>query len=142
MRLFSDAQQKKIISAIKEAEKQTSGEIKVHVEPNCQGKAALERAKEVFEYLHLHKTALRNGVLFYLATDDHQFAILGDKGIDQKVGQHFWDSTRNLLKEHFKKHDFEQGLCEGIKEAGQQLKTHFPYTNNDTNEISDEISFG
>lgn len=125
-----------------EAEKHTSGEIKVHIEKECSSENPMERAKEIFEYLSLHKTALRNGVLFYLAYDDHKFAILGDKGIDDVVGQDFWDSTRNMLTFHFKKGEFLEGFCNGIFEAGQQLKTYFPYQTDDSNEISDEISFG
>ena len=82
------------------------------------------------------------GVLFYLAHEDHKFAILGDKGINEKVGQTFWDSTKDLLRENFKKGDFEKGLTLGITEAGNQLKHYFPYNTDDKNEISDEISRG
>ena len=97
MQFFTETQQKNIISAIKDAEKRTSGEIKVHIESNCKYEDAYVRAKEVFEFLSLHKTELRNGVLFYLAFDDRKFAVLGDEGINNKVGQEFWDSTKNLL---------------------------------------------
>jgi uncharacterized membrane protein len=142
MQFFSEEQQKNIISAIKNSEKNTSGEIKVHVEPECLGANAYDRAKEVFEYLSLHKTALRNGVLFYLAYNDHKFSVLGDTGINNKVGQSFWDSTVTLLNANFKNGDFEKGLCLAITEAGKQLKMHFPYNNNDKNEIGDDISFG
>lgn len=141
MFILSDIQQTRITDAIKLAETNTSGEIKVHIEENCEGDA-MARAKEVFEYLLLHKTAQRNGVLFYLAYGDKKFAVLGDKGINQKVGQTFWDSTKELLKENFKKGDFENGLCSGITEAGNQLKHYFPYNTDDKNEISDEISRG
>lgn len=142
MFILSDTQQKKIVEAIKLAEKNTSGEIKVHIEAKCSTSDAMERASEVFEYLLLHKTAQRNGVLFYLAHEDHKFAILGDKGINEKVGQSFWDSTKDLLRENFKKGDFEKGLTSGITEAGNQLKHYFPYNTDDKNEISDEISRG
>jgi uncharacterized membrane protein len=142
MFILSDIQQKNIVEAIKLAEKNTSGEIKVHIEANCSNSDAMERASEVFEYLLLHKTAQRNGVLFYLAHEDHKFAILGDVGINQKVGQTFWDTTKDLLRENFKSGDFEKGLISGITEAGNQLKHYFPYNTDDKNEISDEISRG
>lgn len=140
--LLSESDQKRITTAIMEAEKHTSGEIKVHIEKECPSQDPLARAAEIFGYLSLHKTALRNGVLFYLAYDDHKFAILGDKGIDEVVGQDFWDSTRNMLSFHFKKGEFTEGFCNGIFEAGQQLKKYFPYHSEDSNELSDEISFG
>ncbi len=142
MFILSELQQKSIVEAIKMAEKNTSGEIKVHIEENCSSVDAMERASEVFDYLLLHKTAQRNGVLFYLAYEDHKFAVLGDQGINEKVGQTFWDSTKELLRENFKKGDFEKGLTLGITEAGNQLKHYFPYNTDDKNEISDEISRG
>lgn len=140
--LLSESDQKSITNAIMEAEKMTSGEIKVHIEKECPGNNPMARAREIFEFLSLHKTALRNGVLFYLAYDDHKYAILGDKGINDKVGQDFWDSTSKLLAFHFKKGEFAEGFSNGIYEAGLQLKKYFPYQNGDTNELSDEISFG
>ena len=142
MFILSELQQKNIVEAIKMAETNTSGEIKVHIEENCSSENPMNRAAEVFKYLSLHKTALRNGVLFYLAYEDHKFAILGDKGINDKVGQTFWDSTKKLLAENFKNGDFEKGLSLGIDEAGKQLKHYFPYNTDDKNEISDEISRG
>ena len=142
MFILSDIQQKNIIEAIKLAEANTSGEIKVHIEKECLGGDAMVRAAEVFKYLALQKTALRNGVLFYLAHEDHKFAVLGDKGINKVVGQSFWDSTKDLLRENFKKGDFENGLILGITEAGKKLKTYFPIASDDKNEISDEISLG
>ena len=142
MQFFTETQQKNIISAIKDAEKKTSGEIKVHIESNCKYEDAYLRAKEVFEFLSLHKTELRNGVLFYLAFNDRKFAVLGDEGINDKVGQEFWDSTKKLLSKNFKSGEFEKGFSLAIAEAGVQLEKYFPYQRNDSNEISDDLSFG
>ncbi|MCP9767488.1 TPM domain-containing protein [Lacihabitans sp. LS3-19] len=142
MFILSELQQKNIVEAIKLAETNTSGEIKVHIEENCSSDNPMVRAEEVFKYLSLHKTALRNGVLFYLAYEDRKFAVLGDSGINNKVGQTFWDSTKDLLAKHFKDGDYEKGLCLGVEEAGKQLKAYFPYQSDDKNEISDEISRG
>ena len=142
MYILSELQQKNIIAAIKLAEKNTSGELKVHIEENCVGGDPMVRAKEVFAYLSLQKTAQRNGVLFYLAYEDRKFAVFGDKGINEKVGQTFWDSTKELMKTYFQKEDFENGLCLAITEAGNKLKHYFPYNTDDKNEISDEISRG
>ena len=139
--IITEADQQKIREAIQEAELNTSGEVKVHLERKCL-EDTMDRAAFVFEQLELHKTKLRNGVLIYLALEDRTFAILGDVGINQKVPQGFWNTTSDLMLTHFKKGEFVQGLIEGIKEAGLQLKAHFPYQDDDVNELSDDISFG
>ena len=138
---FSKSQQEEIVSAIKEAERNTSGEIRVHLEKKCS-RSALDRASEVFSVLKMHKTALRNGVLFYLAWESHKFAILGDAGINEKVADDFWDSIKDHMAEKFIEGKFTEGLSEGILKAGTALKQHFPYQSDDVNELSDEISFG
>lgn len=139
--ILTEEQQALIVSAIEEAELQTSGEVKVHLEPFCKTNP-MQRGKQVFNELELYHTQQRNGVLFYMAFEDHKFAILGDRGIHEKVGQDFWDSTKELMGSHFKKGELAEGLAEGIKMAGQQLKTHFPYQSDDKNELSNDISFG
>lgn len=139
--IFSEKEQAQIRAAIQEAELNTSGEVKVHIEGKCK-EETMDRAAFVFEQLQLHKTALRNGVLFYLAFKDRKFAILGDIGINQKVPKGFWDNVSALMLNHFKNGDFVKGLVEGVKEAGQELKVHFPYQKDDSNELSDDISFG
>lgn len=139
---FTDEEQQYLIAAIQEAEKQTSGEVKVHIEKKCPSPDVMERAKEVFLFLKMHETAERNGVLFYLAYEDRKFAVLGDKGIDEKVPLNFWDSTKELLRTHFRSGEFKEGLRRGILEAGLQLKKHFPYQSGDINELPDDISFG
>lgn len=141
-KLFTDEDRKLIINAIERAEKETSGEIQVHLENHCKGEV-LDRAAQVFETLKMHKTELRNGVLFYLAVADHKFAILGDAGINRLVPDHFWDDIKEEMLRHFKAHHFTEGLCIGIEMAAQQLKAHFPYDKKgDDNELPDEISFG
>lgn len=137
---FNDQQQKTIVAAIKEAEKNTSGEVKVHIEKKC-GKHVLDRASEVFSMLNLHQTKLRNGVLFYLAVEDHKFAILGDSGINLKVPANFWDNIKEMMQQEFRSGKFTEGLSTGIIKTGEQLKVHFPYQSDDVNEISDDISF-
>lgn len=137
---FSEDQRNAIQQAIAEAELNTSGEIRVHVDTNCPNDP-MEQAIAVFGALKMHETALRNGVLFYLATDDKKFAILGDQGINEAVPADFWDSIRDEMIRHFKEHDFAQGLCQGIARAGEKLKYHFPFHEADTNELSNDISF-
>ena len=139
--LFSTEQIAQITNAIKEAELNTSGEVRVHIEQKCKGDA-LDRAVDVFETLKMHKTKERNGVLFYLAVRDHKFAILGDAGINQKTGEQFWTDIKDRMQDQFRKGLFTDGLTEGIKMAGLKLNTHFPYRSDDKNELSDEISFG
>ncbi|KOS07840.1 hypothetical protein AM493_18595 [Flavobacterium akiainvivens] len=130
-----------IVAAIQQAEKNTSGEIRVHVE-NHSEKPPLERAQEVFQHLGMQATAARNGVLFYVGIDDHTFAIVGDEGIDRAVEPDFWDCTKDVVIAHFKEGRFAQGLSEGILRAGDRLKTYFPYADDDKNELPDTISRG
>lgn len=139
--LFTAEQKQQIVAAIREAEKNTSGEIRVHIDKKCK-EDVLDRAAYMFDALDMQKTTLRNGVLIYLATEDRQFAILGDAGINQKVPVGFWDGVRDLMISNFKQGKFTEGLSEGIKLAGEQLKRHFPYQSNDKNELADDISFG
>lgn len=139
--LFTKEDEKAIVAAIKEAELNTSGEVQVHIESHCKGNV-LDRAAKVFSILKMHKTKLRNGVLFYLAVKDHKFAILGDIGINQLTSDDFWDLIKDNMGEYFKKGELTIGICEGVKMAGEQLKSHFPYQEDDVNELPDEVSFG
>ncbi len=141
-KLFSSADKKAIIDAIKSAEVATSGEIQVHIESRCKGEV-LDRAVVVFDKLKMYQTQDRNGVLFYLAVEDKKFAILGDSGINQVVPDNFWEQIKEQMTIHFKAGEFTEGLIGGIKEAGKQLGDHFPFQgDSDINELPDEISFG
>ena len=137
---FSKEQQAQILASVKEAEMETSGEIRVHIETSLKGDV-LDRAAWLFKKLGMDKTAEHNGVLFYLAVGDKKFAIIGDSGINAKVPSGFWDEISELLKKNFKEGKFAEGLSEGILKAGEQLKTHFPHRLDDVNELPDEISF-
>ena len=140
-KFLNEKEEKSILEAIKIAETNTSGEIRVHLEFECKGDV-MERAQKVFTKLKMHKTELRNGVLFYVATESHHFAILGDNGIDEKVPASFWNETKELVISHLKNGERASGLEAGILKAGEQLKTFFPYQSDDKNELSDEISTG
>lgn len=138
---FTTQEKEDITIAIKNAELDTSGEIRLHVENTCKGDVK-DQAAYLFEKLEMHKTEQRNGVLFYLAVKNRKFAILGDIGINQVVEDDFWDDIRDHMLNHFRENNFVDGLVEGITMAGKQLKKHFPYQKDDVNELSDEISFG
>ncbi|MBN3034767.1 MAG: TPM domain-containing protein [Bacteroidales bacterium] len=138
---LSPGEQEDILLAIKDAELDTSGEIRVHVENHCPGDA-LDRAAYIFGKLGMHKTTLRNGVLFYLALKNRKFAIIGDQGINTKVPEGFWDQIRERMIVAFREEQFADGLAEGIRLAGEQLKKHFPHQADDVNELPDDISFG
>ncbi len=138
---FSREEKDKIVRAIEEAEKNTSGEIRVHIEKDCKTDV-LDRAAYIFKKLKMHKTKLRNGVLFYLALEDRKFAILGDAGINRVTPDDFWDNIKEKMLEFFKEGRIADGLVKGILMAGEKLKEHFPYQQGDVNELSDEISFG
>jgi len=130
-----------IIEAIRVAENNTSGEIRVHLEPHCP-KDAFVRAQEVFEFLHMDNTRNSNGVLIYVAVEDHTLVILGDEGIDKVVPDDFWEITKNVIITHFKNGNTKQGLVDGILKAGEQLRKYFPYYVGSTDELPNTISFG
>ena len=130
-----------IVEAIIKAEKNTSAEIRVHIESTTD-LDHYERALAVFDELKMHETEQKNGVLIYLAVADKSFVILGDEGINSIVETGFWDKTKDVMVAQFKKGDFKQGLIDGILSAGNELKKHFPWTADDTNELSNEISKG
>ncbi len=138
---FTKQEEERIIQAIKEAEMNTSGEVRLHVERHCTGDP-YEHAIEVFEELGMTQTELRNGVLVYIAMEDHKFAILGDEGINNKVPNDFWESTKALMMNHFRDGRIADGIIEGIVDAGKELKHYFPYQSNDQNELDDDISYG
>ena len=134
-------EEQEIVDAILVAEENTSGEIRVHIEASAKIDH-FSRAQQVFHFLKMDNTKDENGVLLYVAVEDKKFVIYGDSGIDRVVPRGFWDETKTVISEHFKKRDFKQGIVEGILKAGKELKTHFPWNPNDTNELSDAISKG
>ena len=138
---LSDQEQANVLAAISDAESHTSGEIRLHLESRCKGDV-LDRAAMVFETLAMHKTALRNGVLFYLATEDRKFAILGDGGINAVVPEGFWNGVKDTVITGMAAGNPAEGLASGIRLAGQQLSNHFPLEANDINELSNDISLG
>ena len=137
---FSKEEQQMIVAAIKEAELDTSGDIRVHIENHCK-EEALERAAELFYGLKMDRTAARNGILFYLAVKDRKFAIIGDEGINKNVEHDFWNDIKNEMISNFKENKFTEGLIAGILKCGEKLKKYFPHQDDDVNELSDEISF-
>ena len=138
--ILNHEEDRRVVEAIKQAELNTSGEIKVHIENHCHGNVE-KRSLVVFNKLKLNKTQLRNGVLIYLAVRDHKFAILGDEGINKVVGDGFWNDVKDLMLSHFREGRFADGLVQGIMRCGEKLKVYFPYQNDDVNEIPDDISY-
>jgi len=138
---LTKAEEEEVVEAIRLAEKNTSGEIRVHIEKETS-MAPIDRAVEVFNMLKMEDTKDRNGVLIYVAVKSKQFAIYGDQGINEKVGSDFWNSTKDIMLKHFKNGNQKQALVDGILKAGEQLKQYFQYQDDDTNELSNEISKG
>ena len=138
---LTEEEENEIVEAIRVAEKNTSGEIRVHLEKTTQ-LDPYDRALEVFNELKMDETQLKNGVLIYIAVADKTFVICGDQGINDIVTNDFWDSTKDIMVSHFKNGNFKQGLIDGILKAGEELKKHFPWSEDDTNELSNEISKG
>lgn len=129
----------RITDAIRNAEMQTSGEIRVHVQPTTRGADIRAVAERTFERLGMTKTALRNGVLLFIATQDHRFAILGDRGIDEKVPAGFWDEIAAKLTIRFRNAEYTEGIVEAIAASGERLRAFFPRAAGDVNELSDDI---
>ncbi|MEP3836443.1 MAG: TPM domain-containing protein [Algibacter sp.] len=139
---LSTSEEQDIVEAIRIAELNTSGEIRVHIEQSCKAEDITTRALDLFHTLKMDNTKLQNAVLIYLAIQDKAFAIYGDKGINDKVESNFWDSTKNVMQMHFKNGNFKQGLIEGILKSGEELKRYFPYSDTGTNELTNDISKG
>ncbi|CAM4155353.1 TPM domain-containing protein [Zobellia nedashkovskayae] len=134
-------EEQEIVAAIHKAEKDTSGEIRVHIEPHTR-LDPIERAKEVFLLLKMENTKEANGVLVYVAVNDRKFSIYGDHGINKVVPDNFWDTTKDVIQNQFQKGNFKQGIIDGILKAGIELQAHFPWEHGDKNELSDEVSKG
>jgi len=140
---FSDAEKQQIVAAIQAAEKQTSGEIRVYVESRCRYVDPLDRAAEIFSGLKMQQTAIHNGVLVYVALKDRQLAILGDRGIHEKVGNEFWNKEVRQILSDFNKANYAEGIAKVVGDIGEALRTHFPYDREgDINELPDDIVFG
>ncbi|MGC9151432.1 MAG: TPM domain-containing protein [Microbacter sp.] len=138
---FTQVEQELIQHAIVEAESNTSGEIRVHVESFCKGDP-MKRALFLFHTLGMNKTRHHNGVLFYIAMKSHKLAIIGDKAIHEKVSQSFWNQLKEHLVQSFAKNRYTEALVEAILKTGIELKKAFPHESSDQNELPDEISFG
>ncbi|MDR0733285.1 MAG: TPM domain-containing protein [Dysgonamonadaceae bacterium] len=138
---FSDEEKERITEAIRVAEMETSGEIRVHISADACRLGVLNCAAHWFEQLKMHKTELRNGVLFFLSVKDRQFAVIGDAGINRLVPDNFWEDIKNAMSSRFKEGRFAEGLSEGIRMAGNRLKAHFPRQADDVNELPDDLSF-
>lgn len=140
-RFLTADQQATVVDAVRLAEKRTSGEIRIHIDGECEG-SPLKRAEEVFGKLGMHKTRLRNGILIYLACNTKVFSIIGDKGINDRVPEHFWEDVIAVMGAQFRTGNFTEGLVEAVNMAGEKLREYFPYQSDDVNEQPDDISFG
>lgn len=138
---LSAEQEQQIIDAIRVAESSTSGEIRVHLEAH-HGGALEDRAHAVFHMLKMDNTRERNGVLVYIAVQDHAFHIMGDSGIDAVVPDDFWDRIRDAMQSHFKAGQYPEGIIRAIQATGGHLAQHFPWQHDDINELDDSISRG
>lgn len=140
LKFFTEPDEARIIQAIQDAERNTSGEIRVHLEKTLEESVLIE-AQRVFTKLGMQDTAARNAVLIFIAPEHRKFAIIGDEGINQLVGEDFWKEERDLIQQHFRQGAYADGVCKAIEQVGEKLKAHFPYQSDDKNELSDEISY-
>src|ERR1044072_2479184 len=142
-KFFSAEEEEKIITAIRDAETQTSGEVRLYIENKCRFVDPLDRAAEIFLQLKMYETANRNAVLVYVAKQHRQLAVFADEGIFNKAGKEFWNNAVAEMLKEFRKENYAEGLVEVINKIGDSLKTHFPYDAvTDKNELPDNIVFG
>jgi uncharacterized membrane protein len=141
--LFTKEEERRITAAIKQAERATTGEVRIFVEDFCLRDFPVERAAEVFQLFGMFHTTHRNAVLIYLASKSRHFAIWGDTGIHEKVGHHFWETEKTLLKEHLQRDEMVHGIVKTIHQIGDKLRNFFPATDDhNVNELPDEIIYG
>jgi uncharacterized membrane protein len=140
---FTASQQQQMIDAIQEAERNTSGEVRVFIESKCNYVDPVDRAQEIFFQLKMEQTKDRNAVLLYMAIDDHQLALFADEGIYQRLGKDYWNAEVKKIIAHFKRDNYAEGICTIVTDIGNALKAEFPYDKQgDKNELPDEIIFG
>lgn len=137
---FSESQQTSIVATIKEVERNTSSEVRLHIDTHTKLKA-LDRAAYLFKQLNMHKTKARNGVLLYMSIQNKSFAVIGDAGIHHFVKDAFWNTCRDEVVTAFRKGNFCDGIIDCIKKVGVELQQYFPYQADDKNELPDELSF-
>ena len=138
---FSEEGEQLVIAAIQEMECRTSGEVRVHIQEHCQGNI-LDDAARVFRNLKMHETKERNGVLIYIVPERHEFAVIGDKGINERVPEDYWQDVRDIIQAHFKAGTFAEGVATAVERIGEKLAVHFPATNDGQNQLPDDISYG
>ncbi len=141
-RLIKRSEERSIVSAIKKAEQDTSGEIRVHIENKCPLESPVARAIFIFDAIGMFDTAQRNGVLIYVSLKSRKFAIIGDVGINNVVKQGFWNGVKDSLATYFEKGEIAEGIKYAVLETGKLLKDYFPHKEDDKNEQPDEISYG
>lgn len=138
---FSRKEKLKIQSAIQAVEKETSAEIRIHLEPGQKNRDISEQAREAFERIGMTATRERNGILIFLCPETRRFAVLGDQGIDGKVPSKFWEEISLCMEAYFRQDRFADGIAEALEKIGTQVKKYFPRRPSDRNELSDQISF-
>jgi len=138
---LGEAERQSVSAAISEAERRTSGEIRVHIEDHIEDDV-LDHAAFIFQELGMQRTKDRNGVLIYVCVADRRMAVVGDQGINERVGADFWRDVVGVLQIHFAGGRHAEGLCEAVRMVGEKLKGFFPYADDDRDELSNEVSFG
>jgi uncharacterized membrane protein len=139
-KFFTKEEEAQIVAAIQEAEKTTSGEIRVHLTKEIKVDDPVKEAIRIFNVLKMYKTKERNGCLILIGLKNKKVAVIGDKGINEKVGENFWEDVVELIVSGFKEGNYVQGLSKAIIRIGEKLKLYFPYREDDVNELPDEIS--
>ena len=140
---FTEQEKEQLLQAIRQAEQNTSGEVRLFIESKCRFMDALDRAREIFVQLKMNETDLRNATLVYVAVKDRQAAVFGDEGIHGKVSPEYWQETVGKMLACFREQKLADGICSAIGSLGAALQAYFPYDpQTDKNELPDEIVFG
>jgi len=133
----------RIVSAIREAESRSRGEIRVHVAEREVADPRTEAAR-VFERLGMADTAERNGVLLFVAPASQSITVLGDRAVHERCGEAFWTAVVESVRGEFSAGRFTEGIVAGVRALGDELARHFPRRpgESDLNELPDTVSHG
>ncbi len=129
-----------IVKAIGEAEKNTTAEIRVYLSKRWLDRHPYHRAKTLFFKHGMDQTKHRNGTMLYVNLRCKKFAIFGDEGIHQKVGQSYWDLIAKNLALDLKSTHSENAIARAVFSVGEKLKEFFASDGTENpNELSDAV---
>ncbi len=117
-------ERERISQAISEAEDGTTGRIGVRIIPDANVDA-FARAKREFKKNGLHEHPAKNAALILVAPKAHQFAVVGDSELHDRVGEAFWSDVVAETRPYFARDAVAEGILRAVALLGKALKTNF-----------------